>query len=603
MVEASYLAVPPTASRKDHEHRLSEPPENQVLKVLDELFDEELPQDEIRTEGGVNDSNGSNDALDVANIATIHTQTIVTERVAAAASPSSSVQSNNHDFSDDEDDCYIETSSPGAKPCTDNPPSNSQPVKSVTNTPETSMMQDSSDDEEADEEEENKMDSPLISTSDEVEDYDNTLEIPELCHTSDQPSLLLQAKTTFSTGQVCAKSWITSMNSEFSEVVPAVGREEKDGDDAETYDGIEESVVESEVQVEDGATTNLTIEMVVSTVSRRSSDSASVSSDCAVVPCYDLPANVKFGCSVRKTKSKRTLEKLIAGAGEDPVMITGDTSGEDEDDDNNSTGPPAIEVAFEDLWSEEGSQMASVMMKDTEISNRIRRIRDALSVDSDDDGFGVYEDTASSTKSDSADNSQTNEGPRSNTILLAAAKLFSGISTASSQENGATTRKKRRSNRDEESTSSSTKDKVVAAVSALQKQVSKKLVGVGETVTPVMSSLQKSVSKRMTVVSGSVTKGILSRNKSSASATETSAATPTTTNPESITEYPDLEALEDHIIEVDEEDDVEGDSTVISLDPKDEATPRTFLWWLILILIAVIVIIFVAMLSVFALQS
>jgi hypothetical protein len=438
------------------------------------------------------------------------------------------------------------------------------------------MMQDYYSDEEGGEEHSHnsKSESPLS----DVEDYQNTLAVPELSHSSGSPSLL-QPQEKHSDN---VKGWLSTLDiDDFTDIVPSVSRNEHDETDGETFDGIE--MEEEEVAKQNGVA---------------GCDSASISSDGAVVPCY----NAKYGCSVRKTKSsRRTLEKLIAGFGDEPVMVTDDDS---DDDDDNSTRPPTVEAAFEDLWEEEASHIASVM-KDSASGDRIR---DALSVDSDDE-IGVYEDTASVTTSDhgrpeesiSTNNSKQNEALRNNSVLGTAARLFGGISSAGEDRGHP---RKNRSNKDEASTSSSAKEKVVAAVSTLQKQVSKKLVVAGESVSPAVSSLQKSVSRGLTVVSGNVTKGILSRNKSGNSAAETSATTPTTTNPESMTEYPDLEAQED-IIEEEDDDDIAGDATVssASMKSKEEMTPRTLLWVLIFILIVVIVIIFVAMLSVFAKQA
>jgi hypothetical protein len=183
-------------------------------------------------------------------------------------------------------------------------------------------------------------------------------------------------------------------------------------------------------------------------------------------------------------------------------------------------------------------------------------------------------------------------------MLRTTAALFGGISSPKRKTH-------RNANRDEASTASSVaKEKLVSAVSTLQRSVSKKFGEVSDSVTPAVSNIQKSVSRNVTVVSQSVTKGILSRGKSANSAAETTCATNTTTNHESIgtPEYPDVEMQEEDVImEEDAEGDGEATISSNSLESKEEVlNPRNLLWIIILSMVVCIIIVFVALVCLFA---
>ena len=156
------------------------------------------------------------------------------------------------------------------------------------------------------------------------------------------------------------------------------------------------------------------------------------------------------------------------------------------------------------------------------------------------------------------------------------------------------------------SSGAAAKDKLASAVTGLSKSMSQKLNAVGESVGPAVSTVQKSVSKNISVVSQSVTKGILSRGKSVNSATETTCATNTTTNHESIGTpemYPDIEMQEEDVIPEEEDPEGDGEGTISSNSsgPKEEAlNPRNLLWIIILSMVVCIVIVFVALLCLFA---
>ncbi|KAG7354573.1 hypothetical protein IV203_003929 [Nitzschia inconspicua] len=559
----------------EHFHEESQSVENQVPTHLNQEHRVHCPYDEtllkpevVKTVTSSSKNNNNNNIITTQNDAS------------STASPSSSVVVDDSD--EDEEDCYIENTSfyPKTLAITQTPQT-FHSIKCVTDTPETSMMQDYSDEDDDDGEEEQEQEirnRDVKSPLNDVEDYQNVLTVPELSHPT-SGALLLPKETTIPNNQ---KDWSsTSLESVYLEdVVRYVRQHDAHNQDAETLDGMEDRTLESGVE----ETTQLDGVVVGTIIDRIPDSSVSVGSEDAVVPNYNLV------CSVRKKKrEKRTLERLLAGTADDSVIVTDDDS---DDDDDDSTGPPTVGAAFEELWGENQSQFTSVDY-----------MSGAVSIDSDD------------IVSTDDNNNQQNEvsSPSKNPVRVAAAKLFGGISNTEDSPSGVIKKRGNGKSRDEASTSSSTKEKVVAAVSTLQKQVSKKLVVVGEAVSPAVASLQRSVSSSVTVVRGNITKGILSRGKSVNSAAETSAATPTTAAPESITEDPDLEAQEDDcIIEEEEEeeeeeelvdDDMTLSSTSIDVVKEELTTPRMILWVLIVTLMAIVFIIFVAMLSIFAKHS
>ncbi|KAG7351454.1 hypothetical protein IV203_010814 [Nitzschia inconspicua] len=572
------LSINPSETT-EHFHEESQSVEIQVPTQLNQELRDRCPYDEIPLKQEVvkavtsssNNSNNNNNIITAKNDAS------------STASPSSSVVVDDSD--EDEEDCYIENTSNYPKTLAiTQTPQTSHSVKSVTDTPETSMMQDYSDedDDDGEEEEQEIKNRDGKSPLNDVEDYQNVLTVPELSHPT-IGALLLPKETTIPNNH---KDWsLTSLDSVYSEDgVRYVGQHDAHNQDTETFDHMEDRTLESEVE----GTTKLDGVVVGTVIDRVPKSSVSVGSEDAVVPNYNLV------CSVRKKKKeKRTLERLLAGTADDSVIVTDDDS---DDDDDNSTGPPTVGAAFEELWDENQSQFTSVDYMSS-----------AVSIDSDDDEVGLHDDIISTEDNNNHKNevSSTSKNP----VRVATAKLFGGISNTE-EPSGVAMKRRSGKSRDETSTSSSTKEKVVAAVSTLQKHVSKKLVVVGEAVSPAVASLQRSVSSSVTVVRGNITKGILSRGKSVNSAAGTSAATPTTAAPESIIDDPDLEAQEDDcIIEEEEEEEelVDDDMTLstasIDVVKEELMTPRMILWVLIVSLMSIVFVIFVAMLSIFAKHS